>query len=324
MGENYKLDMKDRKVLFELDFDARKTDSEIAKKVMLSKAGVRYKIQNMISKKVILGFYPVINLTKLGYIYGRVFIKFQNLTRDKEIDIFERITREEKIKWVLRCEGNYDIGLGIWTLSLKQFKKAVEEFIAKYGFFIKEKEESIGIDVTHFQSRYLLGKKETEEIHIKEEKEFEEVDETDKKILNVLCENARMPVTEIAQKLKISSNVAAYRIKKMEEKQIILGYRPIIDNNLLGFKHYKIFFHLMNVTEKDLTRLKQYLKESPNVIYIVEEIGICDIDIEAMFQSTDEYFEFIKNLKFAFPSLIKEYEYVIIKDTVKINYLPFD
>lgn len=317
------IDLKDRKILFELDFSARQTDSEISRSVGLSKAGVRYKIQDMVNNKILLGFYPIINLTKLGFVYGRVFVKSQNLTQEKAADIFDKLRKEKAIKWILECEGSYDIGLGIWSSSLRQFKKEIEKFVSKYGFYVKEKKESIGIDVAHFQSRYLLNKKETREIHIEEEDKTEQIDAVDKKILEVLCQNARMSLVNIAAKLKIQSNVVAYRIRRMEEKGIVLGYRPLINNNILGFNHYKIFFHLINVTEKDLIRLKQYIKSSPNVVYIVDEIGICDIDIEAMFQSIDEYFEFIKQLKFAFPSLIRDYETIIIKDTVKITYLPF-
>ena len=39
------LDLKDKKILFELDFDARQSYSEIAKKVRLSKQVVEYRIK---------------------------------------------------------------------------------------------------------------------------------------------------------------------------------------------------------------------------------------------------------------------------------------
>lgn len=161
-------------------------------------------------------------------------------------------------------------------------------------------------------------------MHVKEEEKLIDMDELDKNILKILCENARMPLVEIGRHLRISARVVAYRIRKIEEKGIILGYRPNINNNLLGFTHYKIFFHLTNITEKDLIRLKQYLKTHPNVVYIVEETGICDIDVELMLKSSQDFFEFIRKLKFAFPTLIKEYEPLIIAETLKIDYLPLD
>ena len=53
MDKLTKLDEKDRKILAELDKDARQTDSKIAKKVRVSKQVANYRIQNLVNKKVI-------------------------------------------------------------------------------------------------------------------------------------------------------------------------------------------------------------------------------------------------------------------------------
>ncbi len=83
--EPAKLDMKDRKLLYELDFHARDPYSRLAKKVGLSKQGVEYKINNMIKKGIIRGFYPVIDAPKLGFKYCRLLLTLQNAAgRDKQ------------------------------------------------------------------------------------------------------------------------------------------------------------------------------------------------------------------------------------------------
>jgi len=48
MQENYKLDVRDRKILVELDEDARQSNNQIGKKVGLSKEVVKYRIDKMI------------------------------------------------------------------------------------------------------------------------------------------------------------------------------------------------------------------------------------------------------------------------------------
>ncbi len=208
--------------------------------------------------------------------------------------------------------------------TLKDFKAISEELIEKYGLYIKEKKESIGVKLTQFQNRYIPNKKETKEIAVEEEKEKVEIDSIDKQILKLLCTNARISLAEISKKLKISSKVIAYRIKKLEKQKIILGYRPNVNHNLLGFTHYKILFNLINVDKDELMKLKEYFRTNPKVIYIVEEIGICDVDIELMLESSQDFFEFLRQLKYTFPRLIRDYETLIISETLKIIYLPFD
>ena len=75
-----KLDQKDKKLLYELDFHSRDPYSKLSKRVNLSKQGVEYKINNLIKKGVIKGFYPVINVPKLGFIYCMLFLTLQNTT----------------------------------------------------------------------------------------------------------------------------------------------------------------------------------------------------------------------------------------------------
>ena len=76
--------LKDKKLLYELDFQARLPLSSLARKIGLSKQGVEYKLHNLVKKRVIKGFYPVINVPKLGYLYCRLSFSMKNLTSKRE------------------------------------------------------------------------------------------------------------------------------------------------------------------------------------------------------------------------------------------------
>ena len=62
-------------ILSELDMDARQPISAIAKKVGLSKEVVNYRIKQLEKKKVIREYYTVLNITKLGLIFCRLFMR---------------------------------------------------------------------------------------------------------------------------------------------------------------------------------------------------------------------------------------------------------
>lgn len=317
-----KLDLKDKKILFELDFHARDSNTKIAKKVRLSKQGVDYKIRSLVKRGVIQGFIPIINGNQLGYFYGRLFIKFQNLTQEKENKIFNEIIANPLYKWVTKSEGPYDTIFATWTKTLKEFKQLSEDLIGKYGFYIKEKRESIGVKLTHFQSRYLLESKDTEEIVFEETTKPTKIDQLDMNILRLLTKDARMSLVKIAQALKTSAKSVSYRLKKLEEEQVILGYRPIINNELIGFTHYKVLFYLTNVTEEKLAQFKHSLKSLSPIMYIVDEIGITDVDIELILLTGKSIFQFVDKIRFNFPELIRDYEAFTLKN-LKIDLLPF-
>ncbi len=319
-----KLDLKDKKILFELDFNARISYSQLAKKVGLSKQGAEYKVNNLVKKGVIEGFYPVINIPKLGYIYCRLLITLQRVTEEKRKEIIDYLTNHNRVFWLFDMQGMYDLVIVIWAKSVTEFKDFAEDLESKFAENIKRKVETITTDVIHFQNRYFLGTEKTKEIHIKETSERIEIDELDKKILSILCTNGRTPLVNISEMVNESAKVVAYRIRKLEKKKLIEGYRPIINHNKIGYTYYKIFISLNNISKEDLGKLKQYIKNNPLVIYIVEGIGLpADLDIEIMVKSNQQLFDFIKDLKFKFPTLIGEYQTVIFMATLKVKYLPF-
>ncbi|MEA3343601.1 MAG: winged helix-turn-helix transcriptional regulator [archaeon] len=320
-----KLDLKDKKILLEMDFNARIPYSQLAKKVGLSKQGAEYKVNNLIKKGVVGGFYPVINVPKLGYIYCRLLVTLQNTSKEKQEEIIEYLTSHNKVFWLFKMHGIYDVLIVVWAKSVTDFKDFVDELENKYGENIKRKTETITTDVVHFQHRYLLGVERTKEIHIKETSQRIKIDEVDKKILNILCSDGRMPLVEISQEVGESAKVAGYRVRKLEEKKLIEGYRPIINHNKIGYTYYKVFINLNRISKEELKKLKLYIKGDPIVIYIVEGVGLPgDLDIEVMVRSNQQLFDFIEELKFRFPTLIGEYQTVIFMDTLKVKYLPFE
>ncbi len=70
----FKLDLKDRKLLYELDCNSRQTIQQLAKKIGLSKDAVNYRINKLIRNGIIKSFNAVIDTGKLGFISFRLFL----------------------------------------------------------------------------------------------------------------------------------------------------------------------------------------------------------------------------------------------------------
>ena len=322
--QEVKLDLKDKKILFELDFNARMPYSQLAKKVGLSKQGAEYKLNNLIKKDVIKGFYPVINVPKLGYKYCRLLVTLQNTTKEKHQEIVDYLIKHDKVFWLFKMHGIYDFLIVIWVKQLNEFREFKEELESKFSDYVKNAVENIATDVIHYQYRWLLGHKETKEIHLKETSEIIEIDKIDREIIDLLSENARRSLVEISKKVNESAKVIGNRIRKLEEKKLIEGYRPIINHNKIGYTYYKVFINLNKISKEELKNLKSYIKNSPLVIYLVEGIALPgDIDIEMMVKYNQQLYDFIEDLRFKFPTLIGEYQTVIFVDTLKVEYLPF-
>lgn len=62
------------------------------------------------------------------------------------------------------------------------------------------------------------------------------IDETDKKILNILGNNARASLQEIAHQCHLSPAAIHLRVKKLEDQKVIIGSKLILDPIKLGLQ----------------------------------------------------------------------------------------
>ena len=63
---------------------------------------------------------------------------------------------------------------------------------------------------------------------------YKPLDELSAHILELLQLDARLSITEIGRRVGLSAPAVAERIKRMEDEEIITGYRAIIDNDKIG------------------------------------------------------------------------------------------
>ncbi len=318
-----KLDLQDRKLLFALDFDARATLSSLAKKARMSKQGVDYKIKNLTNSGVIKGFYPVVNVPRLGFIYCRILLTFQNRTIEVEKKIFSYLKDHEKVFWLFLMQGQFDALVVIWVRHISEINDFLDQLYSKFGAYIKGREISLATDVIHYQHRYLMGVEETREMHIKETDELVGIDRLDSSIINKLSENARATIVDIADSVRASPRVVAYRLRKMEDNGLIAGYRAAIDYSKLGLTYYKVFLALSSAPLEEKKKLLEYIRSSPIVIYRVEGIGLhAEIDFEVIVGSELQLSRFMKELSFKFPGIVGEYSTVMFIEMLKVRYMP--
>lgn len=315
-----KIDLKDKKILSLLDINSRQANSKIAKKVRLSKDVVNYRIKKLESLGFIRGYYTIIDFSKLGYFSIRVYLKLLDTSLEQEKEIFQFLINHKNTFFVSEIDGPFDIGIGTWIKDIYEFEKFWIEFKQRFKKYIGKEELSIFTKAYHFHRAYILNKKQDDiNPEIFGGSKIEKHDEKDLKILKLLAGNARIPIIEISQKLKIPPKTVDFRIKQLEKKGIIQGYRFIFDFNLFGYEYFKVDLNL-----RDITRLKElinYAKLNPNILYIDQTIGGSDFEFDLEAKNKIEFLEIMKELKTKFPE-IREWNYFTLRKYHKLLYFP--
>lgn len=304
------LDLKDRKLLFELDRNSRRTLNELGKKIGLSKNSVMYRIENLKQQGIIKSFHTILDVGKLGYTGYRLYLSLQGVTKNKEKEIIDFLIKQKIVTWLVSVDGKYDLAMLILIKDIKELTEFWNSLFDKYINFIGERNLSIMNSSEYYSRSYLLEKEKNNEKlkFISEPSNEKFVDKTDLKILNYLSYDANISIVDLCSKTKLNPKTIISRIKNLEKNKIILGYKAVFDLEKISYQYYKIHFRLHNTTSEKLNNLHNFVFSHPNIIYKNEIIGGDDLDIELQVKSVSELRNILETIKEKFGQLIFDYE----------------
>lgn len=136
------------------------------------------------------------------------------------------------------------------------------------------------------------------------------LDLKDTTILEMLENNARTTYTDIAKKLKVTEAAIRKRVKKLEEKEVILGYKATVNYKKLGFSNKVIMG--VDTKPKDYFKVISILKDVTYIKNLTTSSGDHMIMFEVWVKNMDElnsYLEEINNIEGvteSCPSIIHE------------------
>ena len=318
------IDLKDKKILYELDRNSRQSNKQIAKKVGLSEQVVGNRIRRLQEWGIIEYFFVKTNPSVLGYMHIKIYLRLHNITKEKEGELLNDLNNPKNIYWLSSLRGKYDLVASIYVKNIAEFSKKYEEIFGKWGDYILERNVIVLERAFTYTKAYLLQNQKSEEVvySIGEEKEIQ-LDKTDHDFLKLLNKEGRKSLIDIAKQLKVSADTIKYRLNNLRKRGIITGFGVKIDYKKLDNHYYLIFLKLQNMNLQKYTKLESLARINKNVIIFIKTIGDHDIELEVETTNNDELDELMKTLRDHFVSEIKDYEILEVTREHRMTYYPF-
>ncbi|WP_430623517.1 Lrp/AsnC family transcriptional regulator [Leifsonia aquatica] len=93
------------------------------------------------------------------------------------------------------------------------------------------------------------------------------IDAIDWKILAELQQDGRLSITDLAERVTLSTSPAHRRLRALESAGVISGYHAEVDLGLLGFGFESLLFVTMRVTDKPtIEAFEEAVKAVPEVL----------------------------------------------------------
>lgn len=316
------LDLKDRKIITELDKNCRQSSSKIARKTGISKDVVNYRINRLVREKIITRFFAEINTAKFGYIVYKLYLQFQNTTEEDEKTILDYLYNHPKVVWTAVCSGRWDLITSFWARDVYEANDYLSDFMNNFSEFILNKQVAINMQYYIYSRKWLTGDKKPKIGCIGKMPGEIVLDELDFKILEQTGKNARTPIVEIANALGTSSSLVIYRIKEMKKRGIITTFRIDLNLEKLGMEFCKSFIYLQSKTTEKENSLIRFCSLHPNVTAVTQLVGPWDIELEFETGSFEQFHRVMRDIKNRFPDLVRSYESVLISKESGIRYIP--
>lgn len=327
-----KIDNFDLKLIQELEDNARQTLSEIAKKLRSSQQGVSYRISSLEKRKIIVGYYSVINIAKLGYTSYRTMIRLTNFNEQKHKEIIDYLMKETNVLWLVDCGGRWDLLVNFLAKNIIQYDRILREFKNKFPKQIQNYDVLTTVEGTYFGRDYFAKEsrglkpipyfgKESKETGIGR---IDKVDKTDLSILHFMSKNARINSAEIAYKLKVSPNTVILRIKQLKKQGIIQGFKPLIHLENTPYSSYKALVKFQNITEEKEKEIINSLRGDTRVVGIIRLVGSWDFEIEFEIENKEQMLKLTRDFRDKFKEVIKEFEIIPLFHEYKYDFFPGD
>jgi Lrp/AsnC family leucine-responsive transcriptional regulator len=320
------LDVKDRRLLYELDLDARQPVTRLAKKLEISKQAVHYRIDRLISQGIISQFVMVLDTQKLGYSFYDVFLQLQNMTTEKEQEMINYLKAMPTVGWLATAMGKWNIIVALFTKDVREFNDSLNTILNRFGRYIKDKTFIIDTDAIYCKNKYLVDEKHS---FLRKDETYGDMktaslDERDFMILKALDQNPRMSMLEIGRKTGLTFETIRYKLKLMQESGVIQGFKIKINPSAFGYEWHIMLLELNIVGKEDKEKFTKYLQNHRHVVYIINTIGNWNMMVDLHLRNYAHFQEFLSELQGKFGHMIKSHEHLTITKDCKTTFVPED
>lgn len=146
------------------------------------------------------------------------------------------------------------------------------------------------------------------------------IDEIDRKLMNILQDNSRITIRELSERLHLSTTPIHERIKKLEKNGLIRDYVTLIDPKKIGYKlTVYVSVTLVNHTKEILSEFENEMQKLPEVMECYYVSGQWDFLLKIICEDMESYHDFVVHKFSAIRNVTQFYSSFVISEN-KVSY----
>jgi DNA-binding Lrp family transcriptional regulator len=149
------------------------------------------------------------------------------------------------------------------------------------------------------------------------------VDDVDRQILAEMQGNARLTVTELAERVQLSLSPCHRRLRALESSGAISGYRATLDPQVFGLNFEALVFVTMGVgTRETVQAFESAVEAVPNVLRAQRLFGDPDYLLQVIAHDLPAFQQLYDERLAALPGVLRLTSTLVMKNVVIDRPLP--
>lgn len=137
------------------------------------------------------------------------------------------------------------------------------------------------------------------------------IDETDRKILDILMENGRISYVELGERVNLSRVAVRDRVEQLMKNGVIEKFSVVINSEKLG-KEVSAFFEV-DVDPKMLVEVAQNLADHPNVASMYQMTGPSRLHMHVLVEDFSKLETFINEELYSVQGITRVESHVLLR-----------
>ncbi len=305
-----KLDLKDKQIISILAENSRMPFTQMKKSIMLSRDSIDYRVKRLKKKNILLNFFPTINLKKFGFFTFHTFLILEEKNSDRIAEFLLYLKSLPYVKNIIEYSDIWDLEIVSIAKNVWDYDQKFNQITSKFPDLIQEKEKIQvikGYNSVHLPYQFLKNAKYNSRKDIARN-DNKEVDETDIKILQGLCTDARLPYHEISEKVGLTAEAVGYRVNRMVSSNVIRQFTSLINLSSLGYHWFTLMVQTKTFNNELDAKMKRFVLTHPYIIRAVKTLGRWDFMFYVVADNPKQFHITVKEVKREFSDIIKNYD----------------
>jgi len=315
----------DYELLYMVTENSRMGLREMSNRLKKSPQRLKYSISVLGKSGIIKEPFCVFDYSYFGLILFRVYFKGGYISENDKQRILEQLNSNPYVTTTYELTGEFDLVAEFLCPNPSKFNKELKKIVQIFPT-LNDYKIILNLVSYLFPRNFMLTTNSHEasniEVIIGGDRELADFSPNEKAVIKNILAEPKLRLTELAKRSGLNIKTAKSVLTGLEERNVIKGYKSILDTDTLGLNKCRLFLRLHNISAEREKELNEHLQKTKEIVQANKTVGDWDLEVDIEAEGSVRTRAIIMRMRREFRDLIESFNLIDFFTYYKRSYLP--